>query len=255
MKHYIIGSRLLVELFPHLSSRLKPNSDLDFLVETEPSKDDVKYFKQLYGNKTELHYIPLIWPYFEEGNDLANVLFTLKCSHVGFDKIHKDKTFHDIWLLNREGCKIIEPLYFQLYEYWESLKGPKWRADFTKESTDFFDDAVSRENEHDNLHLKYAFEKGKPAFKYLQHEGQTTVWVDPELWDNVSDEIRKNVIIEEAQVLSIERKHPMSRYGSYVHFLKGLVDRLAPLWMTVYILNNWDYFLNFKQNTNNYYEI
>jgi len=265
MQHFLIGSRLFVKLFPDnckIQKRLKDNTDYDVLVENEPTPEDVKYFKELYGSKTELHWIPILWKIIEgpirrselgfpTQSFLRNIYFTLKASHVPFDKVHKDKTFFDLFLMAEEGCKIIEPLFYELHDSWTEKFGEKWRADFTKESSEFFDDAVSRENVHDELHeaVKYY---DVPAFKFLQEPAQTTVWVDPEKFNSVSEHIRQRVVIEEAQTLALERfiltGIIKNKKIAYQKCLKGLVDRLAPLWMIIYIINNLNFFLNYDED-------
>lgn len=259
MQHFLIGSRLFVKLFPDnckIQKRLKDNTDFDVLVENEPTPEMVKYFKELYGTKTELHYCPILWDGLivtskTQKWKIQDVYFTLKASHVPFDKVHKDKTFFDLFLMSEEGCKIVEPLFYELHDFWTKKFGDKWRADFTKESSDFFNDAVSRENVHDELHQAVAY-YDQPAFKFLQEPDQTTVWVDPVKFYQVDEHIRHRVVIEEAQTLALERfiltGIIQNKKIAYQKCLKGLVDRLAPLWMTIYIINNLNFFLNYEED-------
>lgn len=253
----------MVTLFPHdekYSRRLKDNADYDVLLPINLGKSIrvKKYFSNLYKtNKVDLHYIPDFWDYIEQHpDDLLNAFFTLKASHVPWDTtIHKEKTFYDLYLLSEKGAKIIEPLYYKLHKFWTGKFGEKWRADFTKESSEFFNDAVSRESVHDDLHKSVAF-YDQPAFKFLQDPEQTTVWVCPNKFANTTEHIRQRVVIEEAQTLAIERilskaKGKLSPNIAYFKMLQGLIDRLAPLWMTIYILNNYFIFVNYKEN---YYE-
>lgn len=259
MKHSLIGSKLFSKLFPDnikIQKRCEGNKDTDVLVYYPLDIKDAslkQYFKNLYGNKTEVHHIEPIIELIDNKNvdilTYRNILFTLKASHIPWDTIHKEKTFYDLFLMSEEGCKIIPELYYELNQYWTNKFGEKWRADFTKESEDFFDDYVSRENVHDELHEKVKkFEQ--PAFKYLQEPGQTTVYVDEKKFYETTEEIRRAVVIEEAQVLALERfllpKIKENEFLSYLHFIKVLVERCAPLWMTIYIINNLNYFLTYK---------
>lgn len=264
MQHFLIGSRLFVRLFPDnpkIAKRVKDNTDYDVLVENEPTPEMVTYFKELYGTRTELHWIPILWnvlskdvffddPFYDK-KLYKNVYFTLKASHVPFDKVHKDKTFFDLFLMADEGCVIIEPLFYELHDFWTQKFGDKWRADFTKESSEFFDDAVSRENVHDELHESVKF-YDVPAFKFLQEPDQTTVWVCPEKFKSTTEHIRQRVVIEEAQTLALERfiltGIIKNKKIAYQKCLKGLVDRLAPLWMIIYIINNLNFFLNYEED-------
>lgn len=253
------------ELFPNnekVQKRCKDDADWDVLVNEVPTEELKKYFKEKYGSKTELHYIPLIWDILVKNEKydfefkqkyLTDVYFTLKASHIYFDKVHFEKTIYDLFLMNEEGCAIIEPLFWQLYEFWKAKFNEPWRADFTKESSEFFDDAVSRENVHDQLHESCKCPTlGQPAFKFLQEPNQTTVWVCPEKFKNTTEYIRKRVVIEEARTLALERDIITGKITNkniaYQKWIKALIQRLAPLWMTIYIINNIKYFLTLKED-------
>lgn len=267
MRNYIIGSRWMAEMFhdhPKLSKRAKSDCDYDVLIKYDNVKDKTtkEYFKGILppGSKIDLHYIPLLWDILESqeysSRQLQDVLFTLKASHVSFDDVHQEKTFLDLYYMSEYGCRIIEPLFFLLHKWWTQQFGEKWRADFTAESAQFFLDAVSRENVHDQLHEAVAH-FDRPAFKFLQDPDQTTVWVCPNKFERTTELVRQRVVIEEAQTLALERfiipGRSTNKTLCYHKMIKGLVDRLAPLWMTVYIINNLYYFLNFKQDYGNSY--
>jgi hypothetical protein len=256
MKYFYIGSRALDLILPDeiLIRKNIADRDHDILVHSSVDKTEAKLrFKQKFGDKVEIHQCDILWHALDEARTIqriVDILFTLKVSHVMFHKHHKDKTLHDIVLLCEFG-KIDEELFFNLYEYWCTLFGTPWRADFTKESSDFFNDAVSREHQHDELHLTVA-KFPQPAFKYLQNPDQTTVWVCPDKFRNADDDLKRQVIIEEAQVLALERdiipgrcKHPQL---SYIKKVYDLIDRLAPLWMIPYIAQNLKFFITHKQN-------
>jgi hypothetical protein len=273
MKYFLIGSRLIDKLFPDhpkLSKRSKTDSDYDILIQFNLTSDPTTkaYFKGLFpeGSKIDLHYIPELWEvisYIDQSKHaihdmtspttlIKNVMFTLKASHVPYDKgIRQEKTFYDLYHMSEAGCEIQEPLFFELEKRWEKERGEKWRADFSKESEEFFDDAVSRESLHDELHKSVAY-YDQPAFKFLQEPDQTTVWVCPDKFWNTTDHIRERVIIEEAQALALERfilpGKSTNKQLSYQKMIKALVDRLAPLWMVPYIINNLYNFLNLNED-------
>ena len=268
MKHFIIGSRLFKTLFPdneRIQNRCKETADYDVLVEAEPSDEVVKYFKQLYGNKTEVHCIPSLWnilstdvffddPFFDK-KLYQNVYFTLKASHVYFHRQHFEKTIFDLYLMSSEGCVIIEPLFYELYEFWVQKFGEPWRPDFTKTSEEFFNDAVSRENVHDELHQLVSFFP-EPAFKQLQEPNQETVYVCPKKWAALDDFTKKRIIIEEAEVLALERDlipgHMKNKTIAYQKWLKAEIHRIIPLWMSIYVIDNLFFFLNFTEDYGNF---
>lgn len=262
MKYFFIGSRLFKRLFPlneKIQKRCKDSADWDVCVNRVLTSEEVNTLKiTLDQQRVEIHYNPILFDYLEKNENLENVYFTLKASHVQFDTIHQKKTFYDLFLMSEAGCTIIEPLFWDLTQWWKdtlSTAKTKWRADFEKESSEFFDDAVSRENVHDELHKRVAY-YDQPAFKFLQEPDQTTVYVSPEKFWQVTEHIRQRVIIEEAQTLALERlllpKVMTNPHVAYTKFVEGLVDRLAPEWMIPYIINNLHYFLTFKDD--NFYK-
>lgn len=192
---------------------------------------------------------------YEEKDTLKkNMYFTLKASHVSWDTVHKKKTFLDLYLMSKNaGCQLIPELYNELLVFWKNKFGKVWRADFTKEADDFFDDYVNKYIPHDHLHeFMISDNLDKSAFKYLQEPAQTTVYVDPIKFDQSIDYLKQRVIIEEAQVLALERRlltNPeYSQRLAYEEFIEGLVDRLSPSWMTVYILNNFSFFIDYRED-------
>lgn len=263
MKHFIIGSRLFKTLFPdneRVQKRCKETADYDVLVESEPLDEVVKYFKEMYGTKTEVHCIPSLWAILideaQSGTQyLKNVYFTLKASHVYFHRQHFEKTIFDLYLMSGEGCVIIEPLFYELYDFWVKKFGEPWRPDFTKTSEEFFNDAVSRENVHDELHQLVSFFP-EPAFKQLQEPNQDTVYVCPQKWAALDDFTKKRIIIEEAEVLALERDlipgNMKNKQVAYQKWLKAEIDRIIPLWMSIYVIDNLFFFLNFNEDYGNF---
>ncbi len=190
-----------------------------------------------------------------KSSHLTDLYFTLKASHVYFHRQHFEKTIFDLYLMSGEGCVIIEPLFYELYDFWVKKFGEPWRPDFTKTSEEFFNDAVSRENVHDELHQLVSFFP-EPAFKQLQEPNQETVYVCPQKWAALDDFTKKRIIIEEAQVLALERDlipgNMKNKTIAYQKWLKAEIDRIIPLWMSIYVIENLFFFLNFKEDYGNF---
>lgn len=253
--YILIGSHLMISLFEgdKISKRVKKNSDVDILVREDFV--DVDYEEMFGTKKVDVHRDTFLYELLSKRGIDKDTFFTLKASHVYFDKEHFDKTIYDLFLMSAEGCVVDKELHQILYDHWLLKFGEKWRADFTKEVDEFFDDAITREFNHDALHKAFA-KFGEPAFYMLQEPDQTTVYVCPTKFENLEEKYKRAVIIEEAQVLSIERFYEQGLFknNSYIPYTKmigALIQRLAPLWMTIYIINNLDYFLKYKEN---YYE-
>ena len=275
-RHSLIGSRAFKPFFVELTDKFNKRAvgekcDYDIIIpsdvpySTKEEKNEVKkYFKSIYGETARLDI---------EVNDylhgliegmktrildeelykqkMRDLFFTIKASHVIFDEVHKEKTYFDLYAMSKHA-EIIDVVYWKLQLMWIEKYGKKWRADFSKESSEFFDDAVSRENVHDQLHLMVAKED-QPAFKFMQHPGQTTVMVWEDLFWEETEQRRRNVVIEEAQALAIERdiylakRDPRRQHLYYIKWVKALIERLAPDWMVIYIINNLHYFFNHKE--------
>ena len=248
MDHYLIGSRLWKELYPN-SNRCKPNSDWDILVEKEIDK---KYFENLYkSKKIELHAIPPLWDYLKSNSIDGNMLFTLKASHVFWSEHWFEKTLNDLFLLKERGCFLNRALFQNLYVFWENKFGPIKYPNFKLSTEEFFQDYVIRKVSHDELHNSVKkFEW--PAYKYAQKPNQTTVEIHENIFLLLKPEIQKRIVIEEAQVLGIERllltNKTQNIHIAYLEGLKLLIKRLAPLWLAVYIIENIYEFLSYRED-------
>lgn len=257
--HVLIGSKAISNAFDGTDygfDRYKEKSDVDVLLREWPENKfrARQFFKDFYETlKVDLHVIPPLWTAIEDAVDSSrNILFTLKASHLTYDPPRTEpKTVYDLINMSKLGCKINNRLFIQLYYHWMKQFGRKWRADFTEEADSFFDNAINTDIDHDFLHETFK-KYDQPAFRYVQEPGQTTVWVDPFKFTKVGVEKRNAVIIEEAQVLAIERFHMQgSEVNQHIAFRKmivALVKRLAPLWMVPYILNNFHYFMIYQED-------
>jgi hypothetical protein len=131
-------------------------------------------------------------------------LYTLKMSHRYLrNSPHFLKTMKHIHLMRSMGAKI-RPEYQEFYKirreetYW--YKHPKLNV--TKD--DFFSgDGVKYIYDHDSIH-KAIKHLDNPAYEYYKSEN-ADILCDRKKWDECSEEIKLYGVLEEVQVLALER--------------------------------------------------
>lgn len=234
------------------------NSDYDFLVHPESNlqairdryerADFIPISKELFDWLTNEFALDTgcyaskgVWYY-------KQFLMTLKLSHLTFKGTKK--ALQDIHLFSMLRIQVVEEAYYKLFDYWQSeAEVQPWRANFSMTVEDFFNDAVSRLELHDDLHKRFSFED-QPAFRLLQEPDQLTVDVSYDKWKLLTEQQQLNVIIEETLVLTYERiilsPNPKTReipyQAAYLMFLQAMLLRLTPRWMVPFMANNYLFF-------------
>lgn len=216
---YIFGSKLIKKLF---SDFREPN-DEDWV-----TNDESKMKNSIIG-KEEYYYIP-----FSPDREMnANEIYTVKVSHAIYD-IHWRKTMSDIRFLQLKGCEVIPELLIKLREFWVTIHGAQKRVDFEIEAGKFFDDKVRRKINHDDLHKML-----NPNPTYLKMI-VNDVNPDIEKFTNLAEIDKKELLFEEAFVISLERFNNQPHRLSYNKAQQNLVTRLHPVWLADFIILNWN---------------
>lgn len=216
---YIFGSNLIKKLFNDFR---EPN-DEDWV-----TNDESKVLESIVGKK-EYYYIP-----FSPDREMtANEIYTLKVSHAIYD-IHWRKTMSDIRFLQIKGCEIIPELLIKLRDFWVTIHGEQKRVDFEIDAGKFFDDKVRRKINHDDLHKML-----NPNPTYLK---MIINDVNPDIdkFNNLSETDKKELLFEEAFVISLERFNKQPNKLSYNKAQQNLVTRLHPIWLADFIILNWN---------------
>ncbi len=130
-----------------------------------------------------------------------DILFTLKVSHAHWD-VKWDKTMFDIDFLKRKGAGLNYDLYHKLVQVWEVVHGKK-RVNLNQPLSEFFNDAVKREYDHEYLHELVAF-YNRPLHERLRPDLKTA-WCSQELFDQLSFEDQCKTALEEMMATAIER--------------------------------------------------
>ena len=229
MKKYLIGSQALKRLFPKFKRTPK---DFDFLVE-----------KKIPTVRTgilieEYHENPILFKYlldnnFSENGITADVLYTLKVSHIFWD-IFWEKHMFDIVFLQENGAKLIKPLFDDLYKYWSVFHGENKRSDLEMSAEDFFNNALKTYN-HDLLHT---FINATPTYTKILKDG-AEVEVDENKFNLLTHNEKLDLGREEVYVMAFERLFGRDYRVAYVWMLKKFIISHAPMWEALYLVQNY----------------
>lgn len=223
---YIFGSNLIKK---HFDDFRTPN-DIDWV-----TNDESKMKKSIIG-KEEYYYIP-----FSPDREMTpDEIYTVKFSHAIYD-INWRKTMSDIRFLQIKGCKVIPDFLKELREYWLGIHGEQKRTDFEVLNDNFFKDNVKRDIDHDKLHELL---NTTPTYKKMVNG------VKPceEKFFELSELDKKELLFEEAFVISIERNSNNTDRLAYNISQQSLVTRLHPVWLADFVIENWN---KYYWNSNN----
>jgi hypothetical protein len=176
------------------------------------------------------------------GYATPDAVYTIKCSHLGWD-IKWKKHKKDVLTLKHKGCKIIPKLYEALVAHWKEVNGNKDFLDMYKTKEEFFDDAVPKVIEHDMLH-KISTSPYKPIYMDLHENGQE-VAIDKNKFDVLPLWKQIRMFQEEIAVIAVERWliNPMckNKYHWIQAWDKALHKTMVALtkdWMTDFMIEH-----------------
>jgi hypothetical protein len=174
-------------------------------------------------------------------------LYTIKASHHGWELKNGswNKHSHDLVMLKREGAKILDPLYSNLYKVWEGLHGKKV-MNLDQDKTEFFDDAVRRTYDHDSLHESVAF-GDRPVYESILKDGATVDVDSRTLWA-LDHESLVRLFTEEICVTALERivvpkNYRCSPGAAYLWALRRTVTSLTKGKSSRFIIDNLETFM------------
>jgi len=191
----------------------------------------------------------------------ADSLYTLKISHVFWDLENNswDKHMWDIQWLKEKGCKLIKPLFDDLYKYWNEVHGKNKRSNLDMTAEQFFDNVVGFPVEHDTLHEMLIqheyFNQPNPTYTLILKDN-CEVDVDENKYNNLTELQKYNLVFEEVAVMAYERYGDMYYKAAYAKMLKKFIISHAPIWEALWIIQNHKLLLttipfNFKQHLDN----
>lgn len=178
----------------------------------------------------------------ECGYATPDAVYTIKCSHLGWD-IKWKKHKKDVLTLRHKGCRIIPVLYEALVTHWKEVNGNKDFLDMYKTKEEFFNDAVPKVIEHDILHkiVSYPY---KPIYLDL-HEDRQEVAIDKAKFNKLPLWKQLKMFQEEIAVIAVERWliNPMCKnkyhwIQAWDRALHKTVVALTKNWMTDFMLEH-----------------
>lgn len=232
----VVGSTALHYHLPET----RPPKDLD-VWKNDPSKvnskkgDDFKVIPTKIINLIE----------HKEGYATLDSLYTIKCSHLGWDNPMWNKHKQDTLFLKSLGCKIIPELYNELIEFWRVELGDKSFLSLKQDKEPFFTDNVIYLYDHDWLHEQVAF-PNNPVYTKCLKFGED-VLIDKTKFDKLSFDEQIRMFKEEIVVIAIERwmvnpnlKKPKSWLESYILSVRKTITSLTKGWATDFLVKNLD---------------
>lgn len=181
------------------------------------------------------------------GYATPNAIYTIKCSHLGYD-IHWQKTKLDILFLKNNGCELIDNLYSYLIEFWKIKNGDKAFLSLARTKGEFFKDHVNYIHDHDYLH-ELVSHPNRPAYESVLRKGEE-VLIDKSKFDKLSHASKVRMFREEIAVIACERwvlnpywKGKVSWYTAYRLSLQKTITNLTKGWATTFIVCHLDEFI------------
>ena len=230
-----IGSQAILYHFPDFPREPK---DVDIIKESK--------FNDYFPLNVKREYLenPILLKYCKDEDFLnKDALYTLKISHCFWDLENGswDKHMWDIQWLKEKGCIFIPKLFYQLYNYWETMHGKNKRSNLNMSAEKFFDNVVNYPVEHDYLHellVKHVyFEGNEPTYKKILKNG-ADVDVSEEKFNQLTEKEKFNLVIEEIMVMAMERYGNMYYKKAFNKMLKKFIISHAPIWEAIWIVQN-----------------
>jgi hypothetical protein len=218
----LIGSKAIKQWFPEFPREPK---DVDYAVNhrIQSSEKGVEYL-----------YNPVLFKWGCSDILTPDEIYTLKLSHLFWD-LNWEKHMWDVQFLKKQGCRVIQPLFYALYDFWPEIHGKNKRSNLKMTSEKFFDNALQCKYDHDWLHTLL---NPVPTFNKVLKEGEE-VEVSGGKFNWLSWEEKANLVREEVYVMAYERWPNMLYLKAYSIMLKKFIISHAPVWEALWIVENY----------------
>lgn len=201
----------------------------------------------------------------EEGYALPDSLFTIKCSHLGWDNPMWKKHYLDVLFMKQKGCNIEEGLFKELIAYWKERFGNKEFLSLKKDKQTFFTDNVNYVFDHDLLHEKAAL-PNRPVYEKCLKFNED-VLIGKSKFNSLLFDDKVRMLQEEIHVILYERwiiparlrgDKDISWWKCYPWSLRKTITSLTKNEFTEFIIRNIDKFykpnMSIINNLNNFLE-
>lgn len=234
-------------------SDFREPKDIDVIVDRKEktwnaSQRHVSLVKTAEKLNKKIEYLenPIIIDYLKfssSGYVPPDVMLTLKASHL-FWNINWYKHVSDVMFLIDKGHKIIRPLFYKLYDYWNEVHGKNKRSDLKMTAEEFFDNALKSDHDHDYLHTLI---NPSPTYMKVLADG-AEVEVSEEKFNALSFEEKCDLVREEVMVMAYERFGKQPYFRAYNRMIKKFIINHAPLWEAIFIIENFKILKNINYN-------
>jgi hypothetical protein len=248
MKNLLIGSQALQ--YWDRSFKVKLNSDWDIIstnkIESANLRIETHSFDDI-GNDDLMRYASE--SYIEIEGQKVHVVNPIGLAIVKRSHLWRDRSFekhitqyhrHLIWYRAMFTEKDIEVLNKRTKL--TALAYPQPNPNLMQSVEDFFDDAVTKEYNHDYLHELIAY-NDEPLYKKMQ-KCSSSVTCDVELWYTFTHEQKLQCIAEEAYVISIERFLVKNNWDypaklAYLKSVNKICTTLCSGWFRSFAIDNY----------------
>lgn len=184
----------------------------------------------------------------KEGYATPDSVYTIKCSHLGWDNPMWNKHKLDILWLKSNGCKLNTSLFEALISYWKVELGDKSFLSLKQDKENFFTDNVDYKYDHDYLHELVAY-PNIPIYSGVLVDNED-VLIDRVKFDKLSFEDQVRMFREEITVIACERwifnsklKTKLSWMQAYNKSLQKTITNLTKGWACEFLILNLEYFV------------
>ncbi|BAV80822.1 phage protein [Vibrio phage RYC] len=180
---------------------------------------------------------------YVKGKATPDAVYTIKCSHLGWDNRFWDKHKRDTLYLQSKGCQIIPELLEALLPFWEEKLGDKSFLSLNKDKENFFTDNVTYVMDHDELHELVAY-PSRPVYERCLKDGED-VLIDKQKFFAMDKESQLRMFREEITTIAIERwiinphwEGKVSWLKAYQMSVRKTITSLTKNWATTFIILN-----------------
>ena len=178
-----------------------------------------------------------------------DMVYTIKCSHLGWSNPSWQKHKKDVLTLKQKGCKLIPDLYKALIKWWKEDLVDKSFLNLDKSKEMFFNDFVEYEYDHDLLHELITYPEPPTYTKCLKDGKQ--VLIDKSKFDRLDFVEQVSMFREEITAIALERWY-LKQYWfdrgitwmkAYSLSLQKTITNLTKGWATDFIVLNLEHFV------------
>lgn len=178
-----------------------------------------------------------------------DMIYTIKCSHLGWSNPSWQKHKKDVLILKQKGCKLIPELYEALLRWWKEDLGDKSFLNLDKSKEMFFNDFIEYEYDHDLLHELITHPEPPTYTKCLKDGKQ--VLIDKSKFDRLDFVEQVSMFREEITAIALERWY-LKQYWfdrgitwmkAYSLALQKTITNLTKGWATDFIVLNLEHFV------------